>query len=46
MPNPFDEAVKIMKAVGVPEAVFARGGQLLRIPQSQRAVATVEKGGL
>ncbi len=44
--NPFNQAVEIMKAVGIPEAVFARGGQLLRIQQSQRAVATAEKGGL
>jgi predicted TIM-barrel fold metal-dependent hydrolase len=34
--NPFDQAVDLMKAVGVPETVFARGYQLLRIPKTER----------
>jgi hypothetical protein len=46
MTNPFNQAVEIMKAAGVPDAVFARGGQLLGISQSQRAFAAAEKGGL
>jgi predicted TIM-barrel fold metal-dependent hydrolase len=33
MTNPFDQAVEMMKAAGVPNAVFERAGQLLRIPK-------------
>jgi hypothetical protein len=38
MKNPLDQAVAIMRAAGVPNAVFARAGQLLRIsPEKQSA---------
>jgi uncharacterized protein len=36
MTNPFDQSVAMMKAVGVPDAVFARAGQILRIPQDKQ----------
>jgi predicted TIM-barrel fold metal-dependent hydrolase len=35
MTNPFSQTVDLMKAAGVPETVFARGYQLLRIPQKE-----------
>jgi predicted TIM-barrel fold metal-dependent hydrolase len=35
MTNPFDQAVGIIKAVGTPDAVFARAGQLLPIPEGK-----------
>jgi hypothetical protein len=33
MTNPFDQAVAMMKAAGVPDEVFSRAEQLLRLPQ-------------
>jgi hypothetical protein len=40
MTNPFDQAVAVMKAAGVPDAVFTRAEQLLRIPQDKQRVQT------
>jgi hypothetical protein len=34
--NPFDQAVQLMKAAGVPDAVFARAEQLLRLPPDKQ----------
>lgn len=45
MTNPFDQAVEMMRAVGVPDAVFDRASRLLRIPQKQTTAATVQMGG-
>ena len=42
--NPFDQAVEMMKAAGVPDEVFARSGQLLRIPENKHARFTAEIG--
>jgi predicted TIM-barrel fold metal-dependent hydrolase len=44
MGNPFDQALEMMKAVGVPDEVFARSGQLLRIAEHKRAGAPAEPG--
>jgi hypothetical protein len=35
--NPFDQAVQVMEAAGVPREVFARGGELLRIPTGKKS---------
>jgi hypothetical protein len=40
MTNPFDQAVAMLKAAGVPDAVFARAEQLLRIPQDKQRAQT------
>lgn len=40
MNNPFDQVVHLMRAAGVPPAVFARAQQLLRIPQDQPQAVT------
>jgi len=40
MTNPFDQAVAMMKAAGVPDAVFTRAEQLLRIPQDKPRAKT------
>lgn len=40
MANPFDQAVAMMQAAGVPNTVFARAGQLLRIPLEKPAAIT------
>jgi predicted TIM-barrel fold metal-dependent hydrolase len=42
IPNPFDQAVEMMKSAGVPDEVFARSGRLLRIPENKLAQVTVE----
>jgi predicted TIM-barrel fold metal-dependent hydrolase len=34
--NPFDQAVQMMRAAGVPQEVFTRAEQLLRIPASKK----------
>jgi predicted TIM-barrel fold metal-dependent hydrolase len=44
IPNPFDQAVEMMKAAGVPDEVFARSGKLLRMPENKLARLTVETG--
>jgi hypothetical protein len=31
--NPFDQAIQLMEAAGVPPELFARAGQLLRLPE-------------
>ena len=40
MTNPFDQAVAMMKSAGVPDAVFMRAEQLLRIPQDKQRAQT------
>lgn len=45
MKNPFDQVVEMMRAVGVPEAVFDRAIRLLRIPKNQTTAATMRQGG-
>ena len=42
MTNPFDQAVAMMKAAGVPDAVFMRAEQLLRITQDKQRAKTVK----
>jgi hypothetical protein len=42
IPNPFDQAVEMMKSAGVTDEVFARSGKLLRIPKDKLAQVTVE----
>ena len=42
MTNPFDQAVAMMKAAGVPDAVFMRAEQLLRISQDKQRTKTVK----
>jgi predicted TIM-barrel fold metal-dependent hydrolase len=42
IPNPFDQAVEMMKSAGVPDEVFARSGKLLHIPEKKLAQVTVE----
>ena len=42
--NPFDQAVQMMKAAGVPDEVFARSGKLLRMPKNKLAQVTLESG--
>jgi predicted TIM-barrel fold metal-dependent hydrolase len=44
MSNPFDQAVEMMKAVGVPDEVFARSGQLLRIQENIHAGVAEQTG--
>jgi hypothetical protein len=44
MRNPFDQAVTLMKAARVPDDVFTRPGQLLRLPANKRAAVEIEKG--
>ena len=44
MMNPFDQAVKMMKAAGVPDAVFAQAGRLLRIPERKTEPFPAEIG--
>ena len=44
IPNPFDQAVEMMKAAGVPDEVFSRSEKLLHIPGNKRACAAVENG--
>ncbi len=34
--NPFDQSLELMRSAGVPAEVFARAGQLLRIPEGKR----------
>ena len=45
MANPFDQILALMKAAGVPDAVFGRALQLLRIPQVETVSATPQRGG-
>jgi predicted TIM-barrel fold metal-dependent hydrolase len=42
--NPFDQAVEMMRAAGVPDEVFARPGELLRMPANKQAGVAVETG--
>lgn len=42
--NFFDQAVELLKAAGVPYEVFARAGQLLRIPERKQARARKAMG--
>ena len=37
MKNPFDRSVALMKGVGVPDEVFARGGSLLRLGKNEKS---------
>lgn len=46
MTNPFDQAVDLMKAAGVPGTVFARGFRLLRISESEAIRGTAATGSL
>lgn len=34
--NPFDQAIQMMEAAGVPRDIFTRAGQLLRIPENKQ----------
>ena len=44
MANPFDRGVEIIKAAGVPDAVFARAGELLRLSGSKAGSVTAGQG--
>ncbi|MCX6872477.1 MAG: amidohydrolase family protein [Verrucomicrobia bacterium] len=44
MTNPFDQAVAMMQAVGVPDAVFARAAQLLRMPPDKQLATSANPG--
>jgi hypothetical protein len=42
--NPFDQAVQMMQAAGVPHEVFSRAEQLLRIPASKKPALAATAG--
>jgi predicted TIM-barrel fold metal-dependent hydrolase len=42
--NFFDQSVALMKAAGVSDAIFARGGKLLRLPGAKPAIAPLPNG--
>jgi len=44
MSNPFDQAVEMMRAAGVPDEVFARSGRILRIPANKCLGVAQEAG--
>ena len=44
--NPFDQAVQMMQAAGVPRELFTRAGQLLRVPAGKRPKVAADVQGL